>query len=242
MRAHPPGQTTSKSTADRVADVVLRRLMVGEYAPGQRLVESEIAVEFAVSRGPVREALQRLAADGYLVLEHNRGAVVRRMSVDDVRELYQLREILEGGAAALAARHIDRPGNRARMEEALQADTALASAGQLREYIAHNEVFHQLIIELAGSSLLAETVGKLRLRLFRVQFQHLATANGMTDSAAKHYAVCKAILAGDVETAERAMREHVKVAGQEIVARYAEEMAARLAPFDPCLPQEGDRQ
>lgn len=215
-----PARPSGGSAVDRVAEEVLRRIHDGELAPGQRLIEGELVAEFGAGRSTVREALSRLAAEGHLVLERNRGAVVRRMTAADVRELYQLREILEGAAAGLAAHHIGEPGHRARMEEALSENRRLVDALDLPGYIAHNERFHALVVELARSSLLAEMVGQLRTRAFRLQFQRLATADGAVASAAQHDAVGKAILAGDAETAERTMREHVRASGVEILARH----------------------
>jgi DNA-binding GntR family transcriptional regulator len=218
----PTPRPSRGSAVDRLAAEVLRRLRDGELAPGQRLIESELVAEFGAGRSTVREALSRLAAEGHLVLERNRGAVVRRMSADDVRELYQLREILEGAAAGLAARHIDEPGHRARMEEALAENRRLVDVLDLPGYIAHNERFHALVVELARSALLAELVGQLRTRAFRLQFRRLATAEGAAASAAQHDAVGKAVLAGDAETAERVMREHVRASGEDILARHHE--------------------
>ena len=75
----------------------------GRYAPGQRLVEADLTAELGVSRGPLREALGRLAAEGVLELEPYRGAVVRRLTREDVEDLFSVREVLEGEAARLAA-------------------------------------------------------------------------------------------------------------------------------------------
>lgn len=216
----PAGRAAPDSTADRVAAEILRRLMNGEVVPGQRLIEAELATEFAVSRGPVREALSRLAAEGHLVLERNRGAVVRRMTLDDVRELYQLREILEGAAAGLAARHVEVGDARVRLEAALATNSLLVQAEDLRAYVDHNEVFHALVVDMARSALLAETVAGLRTRAFRVQFRHLLTGRGAQASAAQHAAVGAVILAGDADAAERLMREHVRLSGQDVLAGY----------------------
>ncbi len=218
MSLTPSGRASPDSTADRVTAEVLRRLATGLAVPGQRLIESELATELGVSRGPVREALSRLAAAGHLVLERNRGAVVRRLSLGDVRELYQLREILEGAAAGLAAARVDEGDNRARTEASLVEFRRSVDQRDVRASVANNQAFHELIVEMAGVGLLAEMVRQLRTRAFHIQYRHLATAGLAADSAVQHDAVGKAVLAGDAEAAERLMREHVRLTGERIIA------------------------
>src|SRR5919204_2708887 len=102
--------TSAKTAVDRAADGIRERLLAGDYAPGQRLIEVELVEELQVGRNTVREALARLASDGVVKIEPHRGASVPRLSVKELEELYAVREVLEGLAARLAALNIRERG------------------------------------------------------------------------------------------------------------------------------------
>ncbi len=106
----------------QAVDYTVRRLrdaiFAGHLVPGQRLVAGDLTAEVGVSRGTILQAFQRLSADGLLEIVPNRGAIVRRLSRDQVRDLFQIRENLEGLAAQLAAENIGQGNNRAVFSEA----------------------------------------------------------------------------------------------------------------------------
>src|SRR5579863_1311318 len=108
------GETVAHIVARLRDDILTRRA-----APGERLVESDLTHRFGVSRGPIREALRRLAAEGFIEHAPNRGAVVRRLSLQDVRELFQIRAELEGLAARIAAAAAADPTKRAAFQAAI---------------------------------------------------------------------------------------------------------------------------
>ncbi len=98
--------TTDETSADQVYQQLRRLLIEGYYPPGSRLVEERLAQDLGVSRTPVRQALVRAAAEGLVQIFPNRGAVARSFTVDDLIEIYDLRALLEGHAAYLAAQRI----------------------------------------------------------------------------------------------------------------------------------------
>ena len=98
--AQPPAHG---ATVDFIVERLREDILAGRLAPGSRLVESDLTARFAVSRGPVREALRRLSAEGLIEHRPHRGAVVRRLSERDIRELFQIRVEMEALAARLAA-------------------------------------------------------------------------------------------------------------------------------------------
>src|SRR5271163_1085293 len=105
------------TSPDRVADAVTRNLRAGIFVPGQRVSEADLTQELRVSRGPVREALKRLAAEGVLTVTRNRGAYVRALSRVEVRDSLVVLEALVGVMADLAARRISENDNTARMRD-----------------------------------------------------------------------------------------------------------------------------
>ena len=101
-------------TVDDIIERLREAILAGRIVPGQRLVANDLTGQLGVGRGSVREAFQRLASDGLVEIIPNRGAIVRRLSRDQVRELFQIRVNLEGLAARLAAENINENSNRAR--------------------------------------------------------------------------------------------------------------------------------
>jgi DNA-binding GntR family transcriptional regulator len=204
-----------------VVDAVVDGIKTGRYAPGQRLVEVDLTTDLGVSRGPLREALGRLAAEGVLDIEPYRGAVVRRLGRDDVVDLFRIRELLEGEAARLAATRIDEPGHRRRLERAITAIDRYRQRGDAIAYMDENSRFHEVLVDLSGNKLLARLIGQLQVHAFRLLIRRLVDEAAVTDSITEHDQVAKAVLAGDARAAERAMRNHVRRSG-EMVLRAGE--------------------
>lgn len=198
-----------RSAVDIVAEALRQSIVDGSLAPGERLVEADLTARLNASRPTVRGALQQLAAAGLLTLQPFRGASVRRLTRTEVAELYEIREALEGLAAALAARNIDRPGHRAKFEKALKRSLGFRGRGDVPGYVRDNQDFHRLIIELAGNALLRHQAEQLATPIMRFQFRRLIEPDGIARSIAEHERIGRAILSGDPARAERAAREHI---------------------------------
>lgn len=185
---------------------VRESLLEGRLAPGQRLVEADLARAAGAGRGSVREALRRLAAEGTVTLERHRGASIRKLTRADVVALYDVREVVEGLAARRAA------------EKGLGKGIALAQASLVRAaargdapgYARANAAFHQAILEAADHPLLPELVERLRLPVLRVQFRALFRAATIARSQADHARIVAALRARDPAKAEAAMRAHIR--------------------------------
>jgi DNA-binding GntR family transcriptional regulator len=212
-----------RSTAvETVIAAITDGVKEGRYAPGQRLVEADLTADLGISRGPLREALGRLAAEGVLEIEPYRGAVVRRLGREDVQDLFQVRGVLEGEAARLAASRIEEGENRRLLEREITMIDGFRTRGDTLAYMDENERFHELIVELSGSRLLARLIPQLQVHAFRLLFRRMALEDtAMENSIREHDDVTAAILAGNAKAAERAMREHVRRSG-EMVLRTAE--------------------
>lgn len=191
-------------------------IVESRYAPGQRLIEQKIAEEFELSRTPVREAIRRLEAEGLVVAERNRGAVVRSISADEVRDLYELRGRLESYAAELAAVRIsdEQLGRlRAAVSEfhvlALDVASAPPDLEHVRRISEANRQIHDVIVESAHherlSTMLARTVDiPLVFRAFRS-----FSADELGRSDLFHGLILEAIEARDSARAARLMAEHI---------------------------------
>jgi DNA-binding GntR family transcriptional regulator len=206
-------------------------ILAGRLAPGFRLVECDLTARFAVSRGPVREGLRRLAAEGLIEHLPNRGALVRRLSSRTIRELFQIRVEMESLAARLAAESDDAEA-RARFAEAI-GPIFDDRKRQAPDYLTENATFHDELMSLAGNLQLSELATRLRLPLIMAQVGDILTPEILEASVLEHRAIAGAILSRDPAAAAAHMRGHLKRAAALALAsrdRVGDEAPVRVAP------------
>lgn len=205
-----------------IIDYLANAIRDGRLAPGQRLVEAELTGELGVSRGPVREALRKLAADGLVEIVPHRGALVRRLSRAEALELFQIRTELEALAARLAASRIGETCVRDRFER----DTAPIWRNNPRystaDYLAENRSFHTAVYVAAGNGQLVKLNQQLQLSLILSQISPALTSDIIAASLCEHRAIAQAILEGDTQTAESASRAHMGRATELVRAMRGE--------------------
>ena len=200
---------------ERIVTETRQSIASGRLSLGQRLVEADITREFNVSRGPVREAFGRLAAEGLIDLVPHRGAVVRRLTRAEVAERFQIRGQLEGLAARLVAGRIAEPGYRERFLAALLPGE---DAGTIHGLRRDNYRLHGAIADLAGNALMAAMIRQLWLPAAMFDLRGSLGPQHWRDSVAGHDRIAEAILAGDGAAAETLMREHLECGLQKILA------------------------
>ncbi len=207
---------TVAHVVERLRDDLLER----RFVPGQRLVEKDLTDRFAVSRGPVREAFRRLAAEGLIELAPNRGALVRRLSRREMQDLFQIRGELEALAARLAAQaaEADRRDRFAAEIAEVFDDSPRHSAA----YMDENQRFHASVMRLADNLQLSELCRQLRLPLIMAQVGDALTPDVLAQSVAEHRLIAAAILDGDAQGADAAMRAHLSRAAAFAIARFVE--------------------
>lgn len=200
----------SVTTVERVVQEIRRGIKQGRFVPGQRLIEADLTRALGVSRGPLREAMSRLAGDGLVTIEPNRGATVRALTRAEVRSIATIREVLEGLAARLAAAHIDAGDNRAQFKRVWAEMASDKARANTTHYVEANERFHTTIMQMSGNLPLAQLLEQLRTPLYRFQFRSRLVGEALARGYEDHAQVAEAILAGDPERAERAMRRHLR--------------------------------
>jgi DNA-binding GntR family transcriptional regulator len=185
----------------RVRDLLEEAILEGELKPGERLRAEALAQRYGTSRTPIREALVQLEGQGLVEIEPNRGAVVRTFDRDDVRDLYEVRALLEPAAAARAAQRIS--------ADDLDRLEALCADASVDEQIVGNEAFHRIIVEAAGSPRLevAMRAASGIPRAFRSLFWH--DDRQRAESVLCHRRLVSALRAGDSQLAEAVMRMHI---------------------------------
>lgn len=197
-------------TVDYVVDQIRQRIIEGRLVSGQRLIGRDIAEDIGISRGPIREAFRRLAADGLVELTPNRGAMVRQLNRKQVDNLFQIRETLEGLAARLAAENIGIGDNRRIFSEAWEKVRPGDATLPWNVFIHLNRLYHGTIVALSGNEELSTLIGNLQLPIMMYQIGRAMSPENAAISNEDHGHIADAILAGDPETAEQAMRRHLR--------------------------------
>ncbi|MFG1413758.1 GntR family transcriptional regulator [Xanthobacter sp. VTT E-85241] len=206
------GQTV-EHTVQRLRDAIF----AGRLVPGQRLIAGDLTAEIGISRGTVREAFRRLEADGLLEIIPNRGAVVRRLSRDQVRELFQIRENLESLAARLAAAHIGTGTNRDYFTGIWNTVRPSGEMLKTHLFMEHNRLFHRSIVKISGNTMLSDLIETLHLPVVMFQVGQVMQPENMESSHQDHVRVAQAILDGDADRAEQEMRLHLKRSGEWVL-------------------------
>ena len=215
------------STAGRVADVLRTRITEGHLPPGTRLSEEDIGAALGVSRNTLREAFRLLGHERLLLHEFNRGVFVRRLTVDDVRDLYQLRRILECGAVRRAAeRRTEISAARwaellVPVREAVEEGESAAQRDRWVEVGTANMHFHQAVAALAQSPRVTEAMGHLLAEL-RLVF-HVMDAPQAFHQAylPENRAILELLAAGRLDAAESAMATYLDAAEAQLVDAYS---------------------
>lgn len=204
-----PPQKATLLPGQFLAEQLIARIRSGFYAPGQRLIESELMEDFDIGRGTVRETLRTLAGEGYLSFEKNRGACVRRFTRQEAIDRARVREMLEGLAARQAAEKGLDHEQRQKLIDLQDAMDRAAAAKDALTYTKLNEEFHTFVLTHSGNTYAADLVTRLSVPLFRQQFDRLFTIEGILARNEDHRQITNALLAGDPDAAEQAMRNHI---------------------------------
>jgi DNA-binding GntR family transcriptional regulator len=216
---------------DQVHDRLLGAIADGTLASGQRLTQESVAAMLGVSRQPVSHALQVLRRRGFLVEHGKRGLQVAPLDSGRIRDLYLVREALDGLAARLAARRVKSgegtAAERSAAEAALAAGRKLGPRAGMSQQIDADVAFHSAIHVLSGSQAIIETIAD--------QWPHFRRSMGLVLSVSgararywdEHAAILDAVLAGDAPAAEECARRHTAAAGEETALRLEAELQAQ---------------
>lgn len=207
-----------------VFEMLQAEILDGTLAPGDRVKEADLAERFGLSRTPIREALRRLEARGLLMHEPHRGMVVAQLEASAVAELYAMREILDGAAAELAARHASETEIEA-MAAQVERDRKIAS--DARALAAANRAFHAAILRAAHNRFLMAASDALGESLALLGPTTLALPGRGEASIGEHVAIVDAIRRRDPVAAGDAARGHIRAA-----------FAARLRLIDQAIIEE----
>jgi DNA-binding GntR family transcriptional regulator len=207
------GGSVARGTGVALGEAVFRSLcealQAGGYRAGDRLREEEVAQRLNVSRTPVREALGRLAARGFVEPAGGRGLIVRSLDTAEVLELYAMREILEGAAARLAAEHASPP----EIDALRDIEAAFAEAtDEAAEMARLNRAFHEAICRAARNRYLDNASRELQDWIALLGATTFSVNGRPSTSHKEHLAIIHAIAARDGDKAEKLARAHIREA------------------------------
>lgn len=183
-------------------------ILEGVFAPGERLTEIALADRYSVGRSAIRSALVELRAEGLVDMEANRGAVVRRITLEEAIEIAEVRKVLEGLIAARAALSEVADAKRS-LRETLEEMRVAVAEGDNSRYSELNRRLHSRIWEIGGHTVAHDLVSNLRDRSAHHQFRLAVMPGRSEESLEQHTAIVDAILAGDPDAAAAAMHHHL---------------------------------
>lgn len=210
-------------TGADIEQTIKARIHAGAYSPGQRLIEVDLAAQFDTGRGRIREAFKTLVGEGYLVLEENRGVYVRRFTRAEILDMGRVREVVEGLTARMAAERPLSAEDQAQLMAHQAVMDSAVTASDVLGFNRENFAFHEMIARLAGNGHATRVLGQVRLPIYRLQLPVTFTLVSMENSNRDHKVITAAILSGNADAAEAAMRAHVR-AGNAHVAALPDEL------------------
>lgn len=196
-------------TAQEIANWIRAQIRASKLVPGQRLIEIDIIRRTGGSRFKVREAFQRLAAEGLVQLEEFRGATVRESSMEEVSQLYQARAVLEGLCARDFTRNASDEDKRSLQDIAREMERCLDD-GTPELFSRLNSEWHNLIMRGSGNFAIAEMVRRLSTPVHHLLFGTFYRGERLREAVADHFRILEAVLDGNAQQAEAAMRRHVE--------------------------------
>ncbi len=211
-RSRPP-RAVAPATRDgnasaRVADALREAIVGGEYPPGSRIRQEEIAERFGASRVPVREALKALEADGLVTLVANTGAWVTQLSLAECEEVYQTRERVEPLLLRYSAPHLDD----AELDELERLAERMAETSDVEEFLRLDREFHQRSYAGADTLVLGDLVRRLwnTTQPYRRAYTLMIDAHSQRIVHDEHHMLVTALRDHDIDTAERVIEGHIR--------------------------------
>lgn len=197
-----------RTLREQVKENLVQRILDGEFAPGDRIVEIRLAQELGISQGAVRESIRELEWMGFLETKPYSGTRVKALSLKDLKKLYPVRAALESLAARLALPNLTKEGIDA-LESLVDEMVKVSEEGDERGMVERNYAFHRTIILASKNEFLIQSWSMFQFSYWT----SLSTAH-LSDSlvylAKRHYEILEALRSGDPERAARAMKQHIE--------------------------------
>lgn len=226
------GSLNNKSLRERVVEALREAILNGELKPGESLVETELAAQLGISRAPLREALQQLAAEGLIEVVPYHGARVRSLTRQDIEELYSLRMVLETFAARRLIEQDD-PAAFATLRACFNAMLQAAEQEDIARLSAIDRDFHDALIDLSKHTLLRTTWNTVSMRVRQVMGLRNRRNSDMKGIAYNHLPIIEALERGDEAAATALLETHIASARDLLVEQWDVPLAEANGTQEP---------
>ncbi|WER50233.1 GntR family transcriptional regulator [Cupriavidus sp. WKF15] len=213
-----------RSASDTVFFGIVNGLELGGFAPGQRLVETDLVAHFGVGRNSVREALQRLAAEGIVDLPRHRGAIIRRLSLQETLDVLDVAERMTGLLARAATRGRGNRGLAQALRASVQGLVAAEKAHDVEAFSSTRRHFYRTLLEMGDNRELRRLFPTIHMPIVHAQHRLASLPRMRLDDYRR---IATAVLAGDPDAAEAAGAAHVQNVRSAILERQPAEMAGQ---------------
>ncbi len=208
----------SRLLTSRVADKIREFIILGKFKPGEKLVESKLAESLGISRQPIREAFRILELEHLITLIPRKGAYISEISLQETKEIYEIRAMIEGFAAQLAIPHLTQK-DLSRLELIFDLMEKAIRENNLEKVIQYNLSFHQKIVSLSKNGNLAKVYGSMLLPVRKYQKMGLSLHTSWVVSLEEHREILEALNSRDIKRAEEMCRNHVLKAEKRLIDR-----------------------
>ena len=191
-----------------VYEELKRQILVGEIAPGTRMMEVELAEDMGVSRTPVREAIRKLEKEGMVTIEPRKGAYASNISIKDMVDVLEVRQGLEAMAAAIASEKITQ-AQKEELQTVIDQYREAVEAENVEKMIQYDQKFHMLIVTYSGNKTLTQVFSTVQELALRFRYIYYDDFNRYENMPNEHQEIENAIMSGDSEKARIAADLHV---------------------------------
>lgn len=219
----------SKLMSEKIADVLRKNIISGNIKAGEKLNESRLSNALNISRPPIREAFRILATEGLITLVPRKGAFISELSIREVKEIYEMKSMMESFANRLAIPNLDEK-EISELDSILNLMEEKIKENNFKEVLSLNIEFHRKMIEVSKNKKLIYFYESIVLPIRKYQRLGLSAPSSWKTSFEEHRSIVEAIKSRDIELAERLTREHTMTATLRVIGRLKEkEQSARAS-------------
>lgn len=211
-----------RSTVEHIAAELRAAIMSGSLEPGDQLGEADLAERFAVSRGPLREAMQRLVSEGVLVAITNRGVFVAELTLEDVRDVYRTRSVIERGAVEIVLREERRAQLHESVQRSVEQMRRAAARGDGPAVSDADQAFHEALVECSHSPRLIRAMRTLLVETRMCLGELRTTYPDLDIQVHEHEALAQAFLDDSPAKVKSGLLAHLEDAVDRLVTKRTE--------------------
>ena len=207
---------------DVVFNTLRKAILRGELKPGERLMEIQLANKLGVSRTPIREAIRKLELEGLVVMIPRKGAEVAKITVRDLKDALEVRMAIDSLSVKLACERLDED-DKTEIKQACVAFREAVKSKNVQAIVEGDERFHNTIYRASKNQKLITIAMNLREQVYRYRFEYVKDFSYHENLIREHDQITEAILKGDVETAQKIMKEHIYNQEQIVIRNLQKE-------------------